>query len=111
MRFFAAVLMSFAASSVASAQSGLSGSARNDFVESAFRVCLQKRMPAARSEAQMARTAQYCVCYADRLADRISSADNNALDELFAKDKVELAARLQPILEGVAESCAYALAP
>ena len=111
MRLIAIILISLVAPSIASAEMGLTGAARNDFVETAFRVCLQKRLSAAQSDAKAAKIAQYCVCYSDRLADRISPEDNKALDELFERDKTELAARLQPILQGVAEGCAYALAP
>jgi hypothetical protein len=111
MRLFAIISIFLAASSIASAETGLTGAVRNDFVETAFKVCMQKRLSAAQSDAKAAKIAQYCVCYSDRLADRISPEENKAFDELYAKDKVELAARLQPVLEGVAEGCAHALAP
>ena len=107
MRLFAIILISSVASSIASAETGLTGATRNEFVESAFRVCLQKL--SARRDIKAAKIAQYCVCYSDRLADRISPEENEALDELFRNDRVELASRLQPVLEGVADGCAYAL--
>lgn len=111
MRLFTVVLVFSFVSSIAAAETGLTGAARNEFVENAFKVCLQRRVTQGQSEAKVAKLAQYCVCYSNRLADRISPEENKALDALFATDKAELAARLQPILDGVAEGCAYALAP
>jgi hypothetical protein len=110
MKLVGAAFVLVLISSTSSAETGLTGSARNEFVENAFRVCLQKQRHAA-NEAKFAKLAQYCVCYSNHLADRISPEDNKALDELFWKDRTQLAARLRPILDGLAEDCAHALAP
>lgn len=95
--------------STASAETGLTGRARDEFVASAFKVCLQKRLAYTRNDAKVAKVARYCVCYSDRLADRITPEENKALDDLFAKDQAQLALKLRPILVGVAEGCASAL--
>jgi hypothetical protein len=110
MKLVWAVFVLVLISSNSSAETGLTGSARNEFVENAFKICLQKQRTAA-TEARFARVAQYCVCYSNHLADRLSPGDNKALDELFWKDRTQLATRLQPILKGLAEDCAHALAP
>jgi len=110
MKLVRAVVVLLLISSSSSAESGLTGAARNEFVENAFKICLQKQRSAA-NEAKLARLAQYCVCYSNHLADRLSPGDNKALDELFWKDRTQLATRLRPILNGLAEDCAHALAP
>ncbi|MBR0779554.1 hypothetical protein JQ543_25435 [Bradyrhizobium diazoefficiens] len=110
MKLVWAVFVLVLISSTSSAEPGLTGAARNEFVENAFKICLQKQRTAA-NNARFARFAQYCVCYSNHLADRLSPGENKALDELFWNDRTQLAARLRPILKGLAEDCAHALAP
>jgi hypothetical protein len=110
MKLFGAVFFLSLISSASSAETGLAGSVRNAFVENAFKVCLQKLQNSA-NDARFSKLAQYCVCYSNHLADRLSPEDDKALDELYVKDKPQLAARLRPILDGLAEDCAHALTP
>ena len=110
MKQFAAVVVLALTSSVSSAETGLTGGVRNEFVEKAFNVCLQRQQSRAPNDPKVAKLAQYCVCYSNHLADRVSAEDNKAFDELFEKDKVELASRLRTVLDGLAEGCASALA-
>jgi len=99
-------------SSAASAQSGLTGTDRAAFLENAFKVCFQKQTSDPKNKTiKVARLAQYCVCYSDHLADRISPEENKTFDQLFANDRAELAVRLQPILDSVTNTCAPALNP
>jgi hypothetical protein len=100
MKLFGAVFFLALISSASSAETGLAGSVRNAFVENAFKVCLQKLQNSA-NDARFSKLAQYCVCYSNHLADRLSPED----------DKPQLAARLLPILDGLAEDCAHALTP
>ncbi len=99
-------------SSAAFAQSGLTGTDRTAFLENAFKVCFQKQTNDPKNKTvKVARLAQYCVCYSDHLADRISSQENKTFDQLFANDRAELAVRLQPILDSVSSACAATLNP
>lgn len=110
MKPFGMIFFLALTSSVSSAATGLSGPPRNAFIEDAFKICLQKMQNNA-NDARFTKLAQYCVCYSNHLADRVSPEDNNALDELYVKDKAQLAAKLRPILDGLADDCAHALAP
>jgi hypothetical protein len=99
-------------SSAGFAQSGLTGTDRTEFLENAFKVCFQKQTNDPKNKTvKVAKLAQYCVCYSDHLADRISPAENKTFDKLFANDRAELAVRLQPILDSVTSTCAAALNP
>jgi len=99
-------------SSVSLAQSGLTGTDRTQFLENAFKVCFQRQTDDPKNKAiKVAKLAQYCVCYSDHLADRISSEENKTFDRLFANDRAELAVRLRPILDSVTSACAPALTP
>jgi hypothetical protein len=99
-------------SSASFAQSGLTGTNRTEFLENAFKVCFQKQTDNPKNKAiKVAKPAQYCVCYSDHLADRISPEENKTFDQLFANDRAELAVRLRPILDSVTSACAPTLNP
>jgi hypothetical protein len=99
-------------SSAGFAQSGLTGGNRTEFLENAFKVCFQKQTDNPKNKAiKVAKLAQYCVCYSDHLADRISPEENKTFDQLFANDRAELAVRLRPILDSVTSACAPTLNP
>jgi hypothetical protein len=112
MRTMLTFLLLVLTSSAGLAQTGLTGTDRTEFLENAFKVCFQKQTNDPKNKSiKVARLAQYCVCYSDHLADRISAEENKALDRLFANDRAELAVRLQPILDSVTSACASALNP
>ena len=112
MRVIPICLLLVLASSVSFAQSGLTGTDRTEFLENAFKICFQKQTNDPKNKAvKVAKLAQYCVCYSDHLADRISSEENKTFDQLFANDRAALAVRLRPILDSVTSACAPALNP
>lgn len=77
---------------------GLIGSQRNDFLEDNFKGCFQKQLQISQPYSPVA-LAQFCLCSANKLADRISLED-------LAMAKPALATKFQPIINSIAESCA-----
>lgn len=112
MRMILVCLVLVLTSAIGFAQSGLTGTDRTEFLEGAFKVCFQKQTNDPKNKTiKVAKLAQYCVCYSDHLADRISPEENKTFDHLFANDRAELAVRLQPILDSVTSACAPTLVP
>ena len=107
-----AVLFLALAPSFASADPGLTGEIRSGFLESAFKICFKKQISAPRKKSiNVAKLAQYCLCYTDQLADRISPEDNKSFDGLFMANRAELKVKLQPMLETIQFRCASTLSP
>jgi hypothetical protein len=77
---------------------GLVGGQRNDFLEDNFKGCFQKQLQISQPYPPTA-LAQYCLCSAIKLADRVSLED-------LSMAHPALATKMQPIINSIAESCA-----
>lgn len=88
-------------------EAGLDAAARAGFVDSTAKACLLAQIsdPASKAFSQ-AVIDQYCRCYANGMADRLTDAD---LEGLKAMEKSTRAAKMQPIVEAASAPCLKAL--
>jgi hypothetical protein len=86
---------------------GLTGAARSTFVESALGGCLKKQNenPASKLVSPSV-ISQYCACYANGVADRISIHELKAM----ATTSTQMASMFQPKVEAAAKPCIEAIA-
>ena len=88
------------------ADNGITGPSRNVFVESSFQTCFQEaRGDPANKATDVAILAQYCVCYSNQMADRLSNDDLKELEAAVATDSKALEAKMQPLVKASAETC------
>jgi hypothetical protein len=88
------------------ADTGLSGPARNNFVESSFQTCFREATGAPANKAiEVAVLAQYCVCYSDQMADKLANDDLKSLDAAVATDNAALKAKMDPLMKTASETC------
>jgi hypothetical protein len=85
---------------------GLTGTVRSSFVESAIATCVKKQdEDPANKGISPSIISQYCNCYANGLADRVS---NNELKSVATTPTVMMAT-LQPKIEAAAKPCLDAI--
>jgi len=86
---------------------GLDASARTKFVDSTAQACLQAQNADPASKAfSPAVIDQYCHCYANGMADRLSDDD---LKALAAMERSASVSKMQPIIEAASAPCLRAL--
>jgi predicted RecA/RadA family phage recombinase len=80
---------------------GLKGAARSSFVAEATNACLREH---ARDPVPLPATSinQYCQCYANGVADRVSEGQMRAQETMDAKEQ---AAAMRPIVQAAAKAC------
>ena len=101
-----AVVIFFTVTRAGWAEPGLTGPPRNTFVESSFQSCFREaRADPANKAADVAILAQYCVCYSDQMADKLTNDDLKALDAAVAADSTALKAKMEPSIKASAETC------
>ena len=104
--FLAFVICATVTRTSMAADLGLTGPARNTFVESSFQTCFREaRNDPANKAMDVAILAQYCVCYSNQMADRLANDDLKALDAAVATDSAALSAKMQPLIQASAETC------
>jgi len=87
---------------------GLTGTARSAFIEEAIRTCLKKQKGDPINKGILESIlSQYCKCYANGMADRISI---NELKSLSAVRPAEAVVAMQPKIEAAAKPCQDAAA-
>ena len=92
-----------AATSVSAEEAGLTGNVRDSFVGAASRSCAAKQTGATENASiPQAALISYCGCYANGLADRLSTKDLLPLLGLSAADRV---AKMKPLLDVVVPFC------
>ncbi len=86
----------------------LAGGTRTAFVESAVQSCTQKTNsnPDTKGMYSAAVTNQYCNCYANAMADRLST---NKLKSFSAMDTSAIAAAMQPTMETASAQCQHTI--
>jgi len=86
---------------------GLTGATRSEFVESIVELCLRKQTNDTASQRISAPLlAQYCSCYAEGMAARLSNDDWKSLT---AKNKGDAMTTLQPTIDAATAPCAIEL--
>lgn len=85
---------------------GLTGAARDSFLQSATASCNQ----AARGDPRAASInagaiAQYCTCYSTKMADTISYAELEEFTEGLKTDPRGATAKLQPRIDAATQAC------
>jgi hypothetical protein len=86
---------------------GIDASARARFVESTAQACLQAQNSDPASKAFSPEVIdQYCRCYANGMADRLSDDDLKALATMERSARVS---KVQPIVEAASAPCLQAL--
>jgi hypothetical protein len=89
------------------ADTGIAISARAKFVDSTAKACLQAQNSDPASKAfSPAIIDQYCHCYANGMADRLSDDDLKALATM---ERSARAGKIQPIVEAASAPCLKAL--
>jgi hypothetical protein len=88
-------------------ETGLDASARAGFVDTTSQACLQAQTsdPASRAFSSVVLD-QYCHCYANGMADRLSDDD---LKTLATMERSARADKMQPIIEAASAPCLRAL--
>jgi hypothetical protein len=84
-----------------SAQTGLSGPIRNEFTQSIFKNCFQVE-EAQRKGRDLADLGNFCVCFANQLADRLTRRE---LKELNAAGPDVASAKLQGRADASSRAC------
>jgi hypothetical protein len=105
MRLMLAILLSSASVATCAAQ-GLPEPRRTSFVDAGYKSCLksQTENPLNKSLSSPI-LAQFCVCFANKLADSTSPAEIAELDDLSLRDPIAVAVRQGPLLKSLAEKC------
>jgi hypothetical protein len=89
------------------ADTGLTGPARNNFVESSFQSCFREARGDPRNNAtDVAIIAQYCVCFSNLMADQLANDDLKSLDEAVKADSAGLKAKMESVVKATAATCA-----
>ncbi len=90
------------------ADDGLTGDVRKTFTEASTRSCLKTQIDAPANQAiPVAMLFDYCKCYSNGMADKISNDEVKALEATGSEEKYQAALRTR--LEASARTCIEAL--
>jgi hypothetical protein len=89
---------------------GLPEPRRTSFVDWAYKSCLKSQTENPVNQGlnrglSSAMLAQYCVCFANKLADSTSLVELAELDSLSLRDPAAVATRQGPLIKSLGEKC------
>jgi hypothetical protein len=110
MKLMWVILLSGAFIATCAAQ-GLPEPRRTSFVDVAYKSCFKSQTENPVNQGlnkglSVASLAQYCACFANKLADSTSLAELAELDSLSLRDPVAVAARQGPLITSLGDKCA-----
>lgn len=100
MKLMSVILLSGASIATCAAQ-GLNGPVRNEFVENFYKTCFQME-DAQKKGYDLADLGRYCICLADRLADRLSQEEYAAIEALGPS---AASSKMRPVVTDVSRAC------
>lgn len=109
MKLMLVMLLSGASIATCAAQ-GLPEPRRSSFVDVAFKSCFKSQTEnpdnqRANQGINSATIAQYCACFANKLADSTSPDEIAELDRLSLRSPAAVAARQGPLIKALGEKC------
>ena len=102
----AAATLVLAACGQSGSDGGLTGATRTAFVTSAVGSCSQKvQSDPSNASLSPAVVTQYCTCYSNKMADTISPAELQTLNDTMQSDPAKAQSMMQPRIDAAVSTC------